>query len=191
MTDKKSNESRRKLLKSIAAGSGVVIAGKSLPESWSKPIVDSVMLPAHAETSPSANLTGSYTATLYVENNSGGVDGNLLDTLIPTAHAVDHMIMAPWHFCINVTDGHAEVQATNEHYEGIWTASSYLPFHKVKMKNEIKGDPSPLYAMTAVWDPVANQLNCKAGISGCCGPTSFIAKSVPDGGKCQLKATVI
>ncbi len=29
MTDKKSNDSRRKLLKSIAAGSGAVVAGKS------------------------------------------------------------------------------------------------------------------------------------------------------------------
>jgi hypothetical protein len=46
------NESRRKLLKSIAAGSGAIVAGKSLPESWSKPVVDSVMLPAHAQTSP-------------------------------------------------------------------------------------------------------------------------------------------
>ncbi len=50
MTDKKSNDSRRKLLKSIAAGSGAVVAGKSMPESWSKPVIDSVMLPAHAET---------------------------------------------------------------------------------------------------------------------------------------------
>ncbi len=48
MTDK--NEGRRKLLKSFAAGSGAVVAGKTLPESWTKPIVDSVMLPAHAET---------------------------------------------------------------------------------------------------------------------------------------------
>jgi hypothetical protein len=51
MTDKKSSESRRKLLKSIAAGSGAIVAGKSLPESWKRPIVDSVMLPAHAQTS--------------------------------------------------------------------------------------------------------------------------------------------
>ncbi len=50
MSDKKSNESRRKLLKSIAAGSGAVVAGKSLPESWSKPVVDAVLLPAHAAT---------------------------------------------------------------------------------------------------------------------------------------------
>ena len=52
MKDKKSSDSRRKLLKSIAAGSGAIVAGKSLPESWSRPVVDSVMLPAHAQTSP-------------------------------------------------------------------------------------------------------------------------------------------
>ena len=51
MTNKKSIESRRKLLKSIAAGSGAVIAGKNLPENWARPVVDSVMLPAHAQTS--------------------------------------------------------------------------------------------------------------------------------------------
>ena len=58
MTDKKSNDSRRKLLKSIAAGSGAVVAGKALPESWSKPIVDSVVLPAHAETTDDTDPGG-------------------------------------------------------------------------------------------------------------------------------------
>jgi hypothetical protein len=56
MTDKKSSESRRKLLKSIAAGSGAVIAGKSLPEQWSRPIVDVALLPAHAQTSGCSSL---------------------------------------------------------------------------------------------------------------------------------------
>jgi hypothetical protein len=74
-------------------------------------------------------------------------------------------------------------------WEGIWTTSSYLPFHKVKMKNEIKGDPFPFFAMTAVWDPVANQLNCKAGINP--EVREFVAHSVPDGGKCQLKANPV
>ena len=50
------NDIRRKLLKSIAAGSGAVVAGKSLPESWSKPVIDPVMLPAHAATT---DVTGS------------------------------------------------------------------------------------------------------------------------------------
>ena len=48
MNNRKSN--RRKLLKSIAAGGGAVVAGKSLPESWTKPVVDSVLLPVHAAT---------------------------------------------------------------------------------------------------------------------------------------------
>lgn len=47
----KSSESRRNLLKSIAAGSGAVIAGKNLPENWTRPVVDSVLLPAHGQTS--------------------------------------------------------------------------------------------------------------------------------------------
>ncbi len=70
MTNKKSNDNRRKLLKSIAAGSGAVVAGKSLPESWSKPVIDSVVLPVHAETTnettsaPSVSCPGG---TCYVE----------------------------------------------------------------------------------------------------------------------------
>jgi len=65
------NENRRKLLKSIAAGSGAVIAGKSLPESWSKPVVDSVMLPAHAQTSPSP-CTPCLVAATYCEGSGAG-----------------------------------------------------------------------------------------------------------------------
>lgn len=63
MSDKKSSESRRKLLKSIAAGSGAIVAGKSLPDSWSRPVVDSVMLPAHAQTSActTINVTLAFT----------------------------------------------------------------------------------------------------------------------------------
>lgn len=41
---------RRKLLKSLAASGGFVATSKSLPEQWSKPVVDAVLLPAHAQT---------------------------------------------------------------------------------------------------------------------------------------------
>ena len=47
-----SSENLRKLLKSIAAGGGAIVAGKSLPDKWTAPVVDTVLLPAHAQTSP-------------------------------------------------------------------------------------------------------------------------------------------
>jgi len=73
MTDKKSSESRRKLLKSIAAGSGAVVAGKSLPDKWTAPVVDSVMLPAHAQTSPA-----TYSTTQQVDPCAGAGEQEIL-----------------------------------------------------------------------------------------------------------------
>jgi hypothetical protein len=83
MIDKKSNESRRKLLKSIAAGGGAIIAGKSLPENWSRPVVDSVMLPAHALTSLEQYTSDPSNAAL--ENDSLLADA--MDSFIPEAAA--------------------------------------------------------------------------------------------------------
>ena len=88
MSDNKSSESRRKLLKSIAAGSGAIVAGKSLPESWSRPVVDSVMLPAHAQTS---TATSNYFGGV-VEVGQGPVFNNVMlatlaGSLINDAHA--------------------------------------------------------------------------------------------------------
>lgn len=84
------NESRRKLLKSIAAGSGAVVVGKSLPESWSKPVVDSVLLPAHAETSQTPDRTYSGDLSLRVGLNDGqneSLFAGVINTLIPKASA--------------------------------------------------------------------------------------------------------
>lgn len=78
MTDKKSNESRRKLLKSIAVGSGALIAGKSLPEKWSAPVVESVLLPVHAattgemESEPSAGCVRAIVDEPRYANFNGG-----------------------------------------------------------------------------------------------------------------------
>lgn len=46
-----SNSSRRQLLKALTSSSGAIVVGKSLPEEWTKPIIDSVVLPVHARTS--------------------------------------------------------------------------------------------------------------------------------------------
>jgi len=89
------NESRRKLLKSIAAGSGAIVAGKSLPESWSRPVVDSVMLPAHAQTStappaPPAPSSGPFAGGATTNGTSLESESlleELADTLVPEAKA--------------------------------------------------------------------------------------------------------
>ena len=41
---------RRKLLKTLAAGSSAAVIAEFMPKKWSAPVVDSVLLPAHAET---------------------------------------------------------------------------------------------------------------------------------------------
>ncbi len=48
MSNTKSNNTRRKLLKNVAVGSSAIITAKSLPEAWQKPIVNAIVLPAHA-----------------------------------------------------------------------------------------------------------------------------------------------
>ena len=50
-TDRPSRD-RRKLLKTLTAGGGAALVGKVAPEQWTKPIVDSVLLPAHAQVTP-------------------------------------------------------------------------------------------------------------------------------------------
>lgn len=43
---------RRRLLKVLASGSGAVVGMKTLPAHWTQPVLDTVALPAHAQTSP-------------------------------------------------------------------------------------------------------------------------------------------
>ena len=103
MADKKSQESRRKLLKSIAAGSSASVTGKSLPEEWKKPVVDSIVLPAHAQTSPAPvpphqscstiNVSFNFTATglgnggvgydIYPASGGGSLDGDGFNFSVP------------------------------------------------------------------------------------------------------------
>lgn len=57
-TPRKRARARRLVLKSIVAGGSVTTAARSLPEQWTRPVTDSVVMPAHAQTSPGlADLT--------------------------------------------------------------------------------------------------------------------------------------
>jgi hypothetical protein len=122
MTDKKSSESRRKLLKSIAAGSGAIVAGKSLPESWSRPVVDSVLLPAHAQTSPQAT---TFTQTIRVD--------------VPDS-AGDNFSMPPFNFNVSgftpTGAGTVDIETLGDYFNNINEFFSYtnrlpiaFPYH--------------------------------------------------------------
>ncbi len=92
------NKSRRTLLKSIAAGGGAVVAGKTLPDTWKKPVIDSVMMPAHAQTSDEffSGLYSTQNAFITRADETGrespgqlakGLGRRLLDWVVPAAHA--------------------------------------------------------------------------------------------------------
>ena len=49
---KRSKQTRRNILKSMAIGSGAVASAKAVPEQWTKPVLNSLILPAHGQTSP-------------------------------------------------------------------------------------------------------------------------------------------
>jgi hypothetical protein len=111
MTDSKKpeqrNVSRRNALK-LLLGGGVLGSAVALPSRWTRPVVESVVLPAHAQLSGVRSYSGSGTVTRPAQ---GAVDpSRLLDLLVPTAVAGG---VAPseinFDICIVVTDGIADV----------------------------------------------------------------------------------
>lgn len=56
-TSSREKPARRRLLKVLASGSGAVVGMKTLPAHWTQPVLDSVALPAHAQTSPDLSLS--------------------------------------------------------------------------------------------------------------------------------------
>ena len=81
MANSKTTDSRRKLLKSITVGSSAIVAGKSLPESWTRPIVDSVILPVHAQTTDDSGTSPppSECTTVYYYGESTEATGESYD----------------------------------------------------------------------------------------------------------------
>ena len=73
-------KSRRDLLKGLATGSAVVAGQEVLPDKWAKPLLDTVALPTHAETTPdddnSNNPDGSTDNELADDFRDEGEDGS-------------------------------------------------------------------------------------------------------------------
>jgi len=82
MATKKANN-RRRLLKALAGAGGVFTAGKLLPEQWTRPVVDAVTLPAHAQTS------ATYFGVVDPGNQGKAprAEDSILDLVVPNAHA--------------------------------------------------------------------------------------------------------
>lgn len=150
MSEDKKN-SRRKVLK-VAAGAGLIAGTKAGWESdkWTKPVVETVLLPAHAQTSTVLNGTfaGSTNITTATLDPSG------FDILIPTAHANGISIQAD--LCLVVEDNQVNAAAVVNGYtawEGtgaLDTAISLQALNKVKsacvlnnvtLKVNVKGTP--------------------------------------------------
>lgn len=96
------SKSRRRALKNLLISGGVVTGGTLLPKTWTRPVVDSVILPSHAATTPddSNSDSGANTAVNYFwakysqagTHTDPGTDGRMfaervLDALVPVANA--------------------------------------------------------------------------------------------------------
>ena len=55
MKNQRLESKRRALLKSTAAAGGLMVFGKAAPESWMKPVVNAIVLPAHAQTTQASD----------------------------------------------------------------------------------------------------------------------------------------
>jgi len=161
-----SDQSRRKLLKSIAAGSGAIVAGKSLPEIWSRPVVDSILLPAHA-------LTSSISfAVSGVARNERNI---LEELLIPTAHAA--MLK---NICMDANGNSVSIQVTLDGVAALYTATFTLPFVLRALTSSAAGTPEVNIsgALSADGNSVKGVINV--------GKTSSNYTAPKSTGSCQL-----
>lgn len=83
MTEKRVPEStsRRKLVRALGIG-GAAMAAKALPEKWTKPAVDSVLIPAHAQASPDTTPDSPMTINCGGATSSPDIDGERPDIII-------------------------------------------------------------------------------------------------------------
>ncbi len=169
-TESESNEDRRKRLKQILAGGGMFVGATTLQKEWTKPVIDSVILPVHAQ--PSA-LNGSYSTPI----NVFGVT-DLLEYLIPQAHAGGLSFAV----CINVVNGVANVQVIIESDWWLYTGSAALNFFMTMSPNQASGGNHDV-SVTGAYDETANKINGAVTIDGGT-PTSY--EATPITGTCAL-----
>lgn len=66
-TDKNIQSAKRRgALKSLGGSAAAIVAAQNLPDSWKKPLVDSIVLPTHAETTDGSDSDPGETPTTTV-----------------------------------------------------------------------------------------------------------------------------
>lgn len=149
-THNKSNQNqandtaRRKILLGLGGG---VVGATQLPKTWSKPIINSVLLPAHAQTSlctidinfvvnaPGGSLDGSYNYTLSIFPSNELVE----EISVPYTNSLNDsysIIVAPGQYVIDTGSGAANngnspasglitisCCSASEDFGGIWIAN--------------------------------------------------------------------
>lgn len=89
---------RRSTLKTLLVGGGTLTLS-ALPSQWTKPMVDAVMLPSHAQTTePEPEARNGFSVAL--ETRAPG----LLNRIIPTAHASTVVAPTSGSLCIESTE---------------------------------------------------------------------------------------
>ena len=81
------SEGRRRLLKTLAVGGATAAL---LPEKWVTPVIDKILVPAHAQTSVVNPFVGIYSNNgpqVGFGYNPSNLFERLADALIPSAHA--------------------------------------------------------------------------------------------------------
>jgi hypothetical protein len=78
----KHSEARRRLLKSLAAG-GVVAGAHVVPDRWIKPVVDVVVVPAHAQAS-APSMTAQLTLAVGDGSETVGPGTTTVDPIFPS-----------------------------------------------------------------------------------------------------------
>jgi hypothetical protein len=102
-SDVKVSRSRRRLLMALAAGgAGATVTAKLLPARWTRPAIDSVLLPAHAQ------ATGFSSSFLTMNVVLADAGGGVMDLIVPRAHAGGTMTSTV-DICVNITNNVAEI----------------------------------------------------------------------------------
>lgn len=94
------SEARRRLLKTLAAGG---VAGAALPAQWTKPVIEAVILPAHAQATSGTVVGGGGGGGAPGPAPTGSVGESILNFFVSPAQAGSCVSMG---YCIQISVAH-------------------------------------------------------------------------------------